>query len=83
MMLKKILIIICGIIALPFCVLFIATTLKKPLIPEQYCKQIYSAVKQCVPGCIWEFHEDVFTGYSIEDTPLQPKNETTCGGRLY
>ncbi len=82
-MIKKIGVILAVIFTLIFSVLFIATTFKEPIIPNQYCEQIYSYAKQCVPGCVWELHEPEFTGFVIEknSTPFIPQGTPTCNGR--
>lgn len=81
-MIKKLSLILIALIASVFCILLIATTFKKPLIPNQYCEKIYSTVKQCVPGCIWIFNEKEFSGFVMDDktTPFLPQGETACSG---
>jgi hypothetical protein len=82
-MFKTFLVILSGLIALIVSVLLIATTMRTALIPHPYCEKIYQTVNQCIPGCVWEFHEDEFTGIKISEdiAPLAPKNPPTCEGR--
>jgi hypothetical protein len=78
-------ILFCGsaLIAVLIALLLIATSFKTPLISNQYCKKIYTTIKQCVPGCDWQLHEDIYKGIDIEQdsTAFFPQNEPTCEGR--
>lgn len=81
-MLKILLVIVSAVLACVISVLLIATSFKKPIIPKEYCQKIYTTARQCVPGCVWQLHEDIYTGIDIEkdSTAFFPQNEPTCEG---
>jgi hypothetical protein len=82
-MFKKILLVLSLPVGIIVSLLLISNAFKFAVIPDQYCKKINTTIHQCIPGCVWQLHEDVYKGVDIEQnsTAFFPQNEPTCEGR--